>query len=88
MGLDRDRKFLNTDVTSTHSVDLKSVEPVQKHVDKCEQRIIPEHNAIILLNYVMNDIHSYQFEQENCNPRYSRERQIISVPLSRLPVQP
>ena len=28
---------------------LLSVEPVQKHVNKCEQRIIPEHNAIILL---------------------------------------
>ena len=25
------------------------VEPVQKHVNKCEQRIISEHNAIILL---------------------------------------
>jgi len=31
------------------SVDQKSVEPVQKHVNKCEQRIIPELNDIILL---------------------------------------
>ena len=31
----------------------KSVDPIQKHVNKYEQRIIPEHNAIILLNYVM-----------------------------------
>ena len=29
----------------------KSVEPVQKHVNKCEQRIIPEQNAIILLKW-------------------------------------
>jgi len=47
--LDSDRKLLNADVTSTHPVDLKSVEPVQKHVNKCEQRIIPEHNATVLL---------------------------------------
>ena len=25
------------------------VEPIEKHVNKCKQRIIPEHNAIILL---------------------------------------
>ena len=47
--LDRDRKLLNADVTSTHPVDMKSVQPVQKHVNKCEQRIIPEHNANALL---------------------------------------
>jgi len=34
---------------SAYPVDLKSVEPVQKHVDKCEKRIIPELNGIILL---------------------------------------
>ena len=28
---------------------MKSVEPVQKHVNKCEQRIIPELNNTILL---------------------------------------
>ena len=47
--LDRDRKLLNADITSVYPVDLKSVEPVQKHVNKCEQRIIPELNGIILL---------------------------------------
>jgi hypothetical protein len=29
--------------------EYKSVEPIQKHVNKCEQRIIPELNGIILL---------------------------------------
>ena len=43
------QKLLNADVASTHPVDLKSVEPVQKHVNKCEQRIIPEQNATALL---------------------------------------
>ena len=47
--LDRDRKLLNADITSAYPVDLKSVEPVQKHVNKCEQRIITELNGIILL---------------------------------------
>jgi len=47
--LDRDRKLLNPDVTSTYPVDIKSVEPVQNHVNKCEERIIPELNGIILL---------------------------------------
>ena len=47
--LDRDRKLLNADVTCVYSVDLNSVEPLQKHVNKCEQRIIPELNGIILL---------------------------------------
>jgi len=47
--LDRDQKLLNADVTSTQQFDPKSVEPVQKHVDKCEQRIIPEYKAFILL---------------------------------------
>jgi len=47
--LDRDRELLNADVTSTHPVDLKSVEPIQKHVNKCEQRIVPERNATALL---------------------------------------
>ena len=28
---------------------LNAVEPVQKHVNKCEQSIVPENNAIILL---------------------------------------
>jgi len=47
--LDRDRKLLNADVTSTHLVDLKSVEPIQKQVNKYEQRIIPERDATALL---------------------------------------
>ena len=47
--LDRDRKLVNADITWTHPVDLKSVEPVKKHVNKCEQRIIPELNGIIVL---------------------------------------
>ena len=42
--LDSDRKLLNADITWAYPVDLKSVEPVQKHVNKCEQRIIPELN--------------------------------------------
>ena len=62
--LDSDWKLLNVDVTWMHPVDLKSVEPVQKHVNKCEQRIIPELNGIILLNYVINDIQPNQFEPE------------------------
>ena len=49
MKLGRDRKLLNADVTSTHPVDLKSVEPVQKHVNKYELIIILELNGIILL---------------------------------------
>jgi len=48
--LDKDRKLLNADVTSTQQFDRKSVERLQKHVNKCEQRIIPEQTAIILLN--------------------------------------
>ena len=36
--LNRDWKLLNADVTSAYPVDMKSVEPVQKHVNKCEQR--------------------------------------------------
>jgi len=47
--LERDRKLLNADATSTHPVDLKSVELIQNHVNKCEQRIIPEHNGTALL---------------------------------------
>jgi len=47
--LDRYRKLLNADATSVYPVDLKSVEPIQKHVNKCELRIIPELNGIILL---------------------------------------
>ena len=47
--LDRDRKFMNADITWAYPVDLNYVEPVQKHVNKCEQRIIPELNDIILL---------------------------------------
>ena len=43
------RKLPNADVTLAYPVDLKSVEPVQKHVNKCEQIIIPELNGIILL---------------------------------------
>jgi len=42
-------KLLNADVTSAYLVDLKSVEPIQKHVNKCEQRIITELNGIISL---------------------------------------
>jgi len=49
MKLDSDQKLLNVDVTSAYPVDLKSVEPVQKHVNKGEQRIIPDLNGIILL---------------------------------------
>jgi len=59
--LDRYWKLLNSDITWMHLVDLKSVEPVQKHVNKCEQRIIPEHNAIILLKVYKQP---YQFEPE------------------------
>ena len=55
--LDIDRKLLNTDVTSMHPVDLKSVEPVQKHVNKCDQRIIPEHNATTLLK-LRHELHT------------------------------
>jgi len=43
------RQHLKADITSVYPVDLKSVEPIQKHVNKCEQRIIPELNWIILL---------------------------------------
>ena len=62
--LDRDRNLLKADVTWTYPVDLKYVEPGQKHVNKCEQRIIPEQNAIILLNYVMHGIQPHQFEPD------------------------
>ena len=58
--LDKDRKILNADVNWTQQFDQKSAGPVQKHVNKCEQRIIPEHNR----NYVMNDIQPYQLEPE------------------------
>ena len=47
--LDRDRKLLNADVDRTKQSDRKPVDLVQKHVNKCEQIIIPEHIAIILL---------------------------------------
>ena len=47
--VDRDRKLLNADVTWAYPVELKSVEPIHKHVNKCEQRIIPELNSIIYL---------------------------------------
>ena len=47
--LDRDRKLLNDDVTWAQQFDRKSVEFAQKHVNKCEQSIIPEYNANILL---------------------------------------
>ena len=47
--LNKDRKLLNACVTWTQQFDRKPVEPVQSHVNKCEQRIIPEQNAIILL---------------------------------------
>jgi len=47
--LDSDRKLLNADTTSAYPVDLKSVKPVEKHVNKSEQIIIPELNGIILL---------------------------------------
>ena len=47
--LDRDRKLLNADIILAYHVDLKSVDPVQKHVNKCEQRIIPELNDSILV---------------------------------------
>jgi len=35
-----------------------------RYVNKYEQRIIPEHNAIILLNYFINDIQPNQFEPQ------------------------
>jgi len=50
LNVDRDWKLLNADVTSAYSVDLKCVESLHKHVNKCEQR--------------MNDIQPYQFEPE------------------------
>ena len=46
--LDRGWKLVKAAITWTHPVDRKSVEPVQKRVNKYEQRIIPEHNVIIL----------------------------------------
>jgi len=49
LNLDRDLKHLNDDVIWTQQFDRKSVEPIQKHVNKSEQRTIPEQNAIILL---------------------------------------
>ena len=33
--LDKDRKFLNTDVTRTKQFDWKSVQPIEKHLNKC-----------------------------------------------------
>ena len=45
----RDRKLLNADVTWEYPFDLKSVELIQKHINKCEQRIIQELNGVILL---------------------------------------
>jgi len=59
--LDSDRKLLNADIT------------VQKHVNKCEQRIIPELNGIIFfLNSVVNDIQPYKFEQEEDDLKWLR----------------
>jgi len=55
--LDRDRKFLNADVTSAYPVDLKFVEPVKKHVNKCGHRIILELNGVILLK-LRNEWHT------------------------------
>ena len=49
LNLDRDRKLLNADVISAYPVDLKSVQHVQKHINKCEQIIVTEHNATALL---------------------------------------
>jgi len=51
LNLDRDWKLLNADITWAYPypVDLKSAESIQKHVNKCEQRIDPELNGIILL---------------------------------------
>ena len=60
--LDRDQK--SQKFTSMHPDDLKYVQRIQKHVNKCEQRDIPGHNATALLKYVMNDIRPYQFEPE------------------------
>ena len=56
--LDRDRKLLNADVTWTQQFDRKSVEPVLKHANKCEQIIIPEHNAIILFKLHHSEMES------------------------------
>ena len=39
-------ELLNDDVTLTQQFDRKSVQPVQKHVNKREQRVIPEQNAV------------------------------------------
>ena len=62
--IDRDWKLLNADVTPMHPVDLKPVEPVQKHVNKCEQRIIPELNGIILLKLCHESISLSQKEPD------------------------
>jgi len=55
--LDRGRKLLNANVTSTDPVDMKSVESIQNHVNKREQRIIPELKGIILLK-LCNEWHT------------------------------
>ena len=38
--LERDWKLMNADVTSTYPVDLKSVGPIQEHVNKCDQIVL------------------------------------------------
>ena len=65
LNIDRYRKLLNANVTPAYPVNLKSVEPIQKHVNKCELRIIPELNAIILLK-LSHKWHTtiYQLEPE------------------------
>ena len=49
--LDRDRQLLNADVTWTQQFDRKSVEPVEKHVNKVDQIIIPEHKITSWMTY-------------------------------------
>jgi len=74
--LDRYRKLLNADMTSAYPVRLKSVEPIQKHVNKCGQRIIPELNGIVLLKLC----HEWKIQngseiklKRNYNPCQSRK---------------
>jgi len=53
--LDRDGKLLNAIFSSAYPVDLKSVEPIQKHVNKYEQRMIPELNGIKITSWMTYD---------------------------------
>ena len=48
---------MNANVTSTHPVNQISVEPVQKQVNKCEQRIIPEYICVVKITSSMTYNH-------------------------------